>query len=110
MKARPIQFAAGITLALAACGGSAAATPGDNLPRPEDPVVLPTEAETAELIKNRRESELRSLKWDKDGWDDLWVMLQRVYDKDFKFDPKDKTKDTDGDGVSDVPPGDESLG
>lgn len=101
MKARPIQFAASITLALAACGGSAAGTPGDNLPRPEDPVALPTDAETAELIKNRRESELRSLKWDKDGWDDLWVMLQRVYDKDYKFDPKDKTKDTDGDGVSD---------
>ena len=28
-------------------------------------------------------------------------MLQRVYDKDYKFDPNDKTKDTDGDGVSD---------
>ncbi|RFC51102.1 MAG: Subtilase family protein [Verrucomicrobia bacterium] len=101
MKTSPYKTIASLTLAFAACGGSAAAAPGDHLPRPEDPVVLPTEAETAELIKNRRESELRLLQRDKDGWDDIWVMIQKAHDKDYKFDPNDKTKDTDGDGVSD---------
>jgi Subtilase family len=101
MKTKLIQFIASLALAFIACGGSAAAAPGDKLPKPEDPVVLPTEAETAELIKNRRDSELRMLKSDKDGWDDLWVMLQKSYDKDYKFDPKDNAKDTDEDGVTD---------
>jgi hypothetical protein len=41
------------------------------------------------------------LKRDKDGWDDIWVMIQKVHDKDYQFDPKDRTKDTDGDGISD---------
>ena len=101
MKHKLVQFVPSVTLALIACGGSAAAVPLEKLPRPEDPVVLPTEAETAELVKNRRESELRMLKWDKDGWDDFWVMLQKVYDKNYKFDPSNKTKDTDGDGITD---------
>ncbi len=88
-------------LALLACGGFAVAAPGDNLPKPEDPVVLPTDEEVAQQIKNIRDSELRMLKWDKDGWDDLWVMVQKSHDKNYQFDPTDKKKDTDGDGFSD---------
>jgi Subtilase family len=101
MKSKPIQFTASLTLAFIACGGYAAAAPGDKLPKPEDPVVLPSDTEVAQFVKNIRESELRSLKWDKDGWDDIWVMMQRAYNKDYKFDPDNKKKDTDGDGMTD---------
>ncbi len=86
---------------LLASGGFAAAAPDRILPKPEDPVVLPTDAEVAEHIKNVRESSLKMLKWDADGWDDLWVMIQRAHDKNYRFDPNDKRKDTDGDGFSD---------
>jgi subtilisin family serine protease len=64
-------------------------------------VVLPTDEEVAQHIKNVRESSLKILQWDEDGWDDLWIMLQRAHDKDYQFDPNDKAKDTDGDGFSD---------
>ena len=72
------------------------------MPKPEDPVVLPTDEETAKLIKNRREMQLRQLSWDKDGWDDLEIMLIQSKHKDYKFEPNNKTKDTDGDGKLDV--------
>ena len=101
MKISLHAIKASALLASLACGGSAAAAPGDHLPKPEDPVVLPTEEETATFIKNRHDSELKSLKWDKDGWDDIWVSLQKAYDKNYTFDPNDKAKDTDGDGISD---------
>ncbi len=101
MKTLLIQFVASLALAFIACGGYAAAAPGDHLPRPEDPVVLPTDAETAAYIKNMRESNLRLLKYDKDGWDDLEVMIWKSIDKNYKFEPDNKTKDTDGDGMSD---------
>jgi hypothetical protein len=101
MKTKPLLLLARTACALLACGGSTAATPGDNLPKPEDPVVLPTEEETARHLKNIRESNLRMLNWDKDGWDDLEVMLVKSKHKDYQFDPKNKTKDTDGDGMSD---------
>jgi hypothetical protein len=101
MKTKLIQYIASLTLAFIACGGSAAADPLDKLPKPEDPVVLLSDAEVAQFVKNIRDSGLNSLKWDKDGWDDLWVMLQRAYDKNYKFEPNAKNKDTDGDGMTD---------
>lgn len=101
MKSKPIQSIASLALAIAACGGSAAAAPGDHLPKPEDPVVLPSDEETAAYIMNVRESNLRLLKYDKDGWDDLEVMIWKLLDKNYKFEPDNKTKDTDGDGMSD---------
>jgi hypothetical protein len=101
MKSKPIQSVASLALAIDACGGSAAAAPGDHLPKPEDPVVLPSDEETAAYIKNVRESNLRLLKYDKDGWDDLEVMIWKSIDKNYKFEPDNKTKDTDGDGMSD---------
>jgi hypothetical protein len=33
-----------------------------SLPKPEDPVVVPTDEQIAELVKNMRESNLRMLK------------------------------------------------
>ena len=86
---------------LLACGGFAAAAPDRFFPRPEDPVVLPTDAEVAEQVRTIRESWLRILKWDADGWDDLWVMIQMSHDRNYQFNPNDRQKDTDGDGMSD---------
>ena len=68
---------------------------------PNDPVILPTDEEVTQIIKNIRESSLKMNQHDKDGWDDLWVMMQQGYDKNYKFDPTDRKKDTDGDGMSD---------
>ena len=64
-------------------------------------MVLPTDKEAAELVKNRRETSLLMLNWDKDGWDDLWVLIEQSRDKNYKFEPNNKKKDTDGDGMSD---------
>jgi hypothetical protein len=78
MKSKLLAIQASAALALLACGGSAAAappSPGSDLPRPEDPVILPTDEQVAQYIKNVRESELKMLKWDEDGWDDLEVKL-----------------------------------
>lgn len=75
--------------------------PGDNLPRPEDPVFLPSEEEVAQHMATRRAAWLQYLQHDPDGWDDLWVLIQQSYDKNYQFDPKDKAKDTDGDGIAD---------
>ncbi|MDB6136793.1 MAG: PII-type proteinase [Verrucomicrobiales bacterium] len=72
-----------------------------HLPKPEDPVVLPTDAEMEAYIKNMRESKLQLLQRDPDGWDDLEVSIWKSRDQNYKFDPNDKTKDTDGDGMSD---------
>lgn len=75
--------------------------PAEALAKPDEAVVLPTDEEIAKQIANIRESSLQLLARDSDGWDDLWVMLQTAYDKNYKFDPTDKKKDTDGDGMSD---------
>ena len=101
MKNKPLKSLRRTACAIIASSGFAAAAPDHGLPLPEDPVVLPTEEETAQFIRNIRESELKQLKWDADGWDDIWVMVQKSHDKNYKFDPNDKTKDTDGDGMSD---------
>ena len=98
----PRQFIRWLTACiLIGCGGFAAAAPDRIFPKPEDPVVLPTEAEIAEQIRNIREAWLRVLKWDADGWDDLWVMIQMSHDRNYQFDPNDRQKDTDGDGMGD---------
>jgi hypothetical protein len=95
------RIAYAVLFSLCACGAQAQVIPLDELPKPEDPVVLPTAEETARTVANIRETSLMLLKWDADGWDDLWVMIQKSRDKDYKFDPNDKRKDTDGDGYSD---------
>jgi len=68
MKTKLIQFTASLLLAVIACGGSAAAMPEGRLPnpedymeRPEDPVILPTDEETAQMIKDIRGSNIRML-------------------------------------------------
>ncbi len=101
MNSKPSKSILRTVCALLASGGFATAAPERILPKPEDPVILPTDAEVAEYIKNVRESELKYLKWDADGWDDLWVMIQKSHDKNYQFDPDNKQKDTDGDGFSD---------
>jgi hypothetical protein len=90
-----------ILFSVCACGAYAQIIPLEELPKPEDPVVLPTAEEIATQIANTREGSLKILKWDADGWDDLWVMSQKAHDRDYHFDPNDKRKDTDGDGYSD---------
>lgn len=90
-----------LIFALLVGGGICPAEPERELPKPEDPVVLPTDEEVAQSINKLRQSTLERLKHDEDGWDDLWVMLQKAYDPDYQFDPNDKFKDTDSDGVSD---------
>lgn len=72
-----------------------------NFPKAEDPVVLPTDEETAKILKNIRESSLLMLNGDKDGWDDFWVLIEQSRDKNYKFEPNNKAKDTDGDAMSD---------
>ena len=98
MKTKPSTFLARTACVLLACGGSAAA---QHIPDPNDPVILPTDAEVEQFVKNIRESNLRLLARDPDGWDDLDVMIWKSYDKNYKFEPGNKTKDTDGDGMSD---------
>ena len=71
------------------------------LPAPEDPVDLPTDEEVARHVAERRAAWLKYLQHDPDGWDDLWVLIQKSYDRNYQFDPGDKTKDTDRDGFSD---------
>ena len=75
--------------------------PAEALAKPEDKVVLPTDEEIAKQVAMIRESSLQLVARDPDGWDDLWVMIQRAYDKNYNFDPADRKKDTDGDGMSD---------
>lgn len=75
--------------------------PAQALPKPGDSVVLLTDEEVALQVAQIRESSLSYVKHDPDGWDDLWVLLQNSYDKNYQFDPSNKTKDTDGDGMSD---------
>lgn len=87
--------------ALIASGGFAAAEPESKLPRPEDPVVLPTDEEVARKTRSIRESSLRLLEHDADGWDDLWVLLQKAHNREYRFDPNNQGNDTDGDGMSD---------
>lgn len=70
------------------------------LPLPEDPVTLPSEQEVARHIATVREATLKSLQHDEDGWDDLWLMVQRAHAKDYTP-PKSRVADTDGDGFSD---------
>ena len=89
------------TAALATALAAYAACAQQPLLAPDDPVTLPTDAEVAQIIKNIRQSSLASLKYDSDGWDDLWAMIQKSHDKNYNFDPADRKKDTDGDGMSD---------
>jgi Subtilase family len=106
-KPAPMKIFRFFVLAIAATCSLEAQTQEDfdtaiaHFPKPEDPVVLPTDEEMAQAIKKSRENSLRMLEWDEDGWDDLWVHLQKARHKDYQFDPKDKAKDTDGDGLSD---------
>ena len=73
-----------------------------SLPRPEDPVVLPTDEEVARMTAERRAAWLQYLKHDPDGWDDLWVHCQSAGGRgEYQFNPGDEKKDTDGDGISD---------
>ena len=69
--------------------------------RPEDPVVLPTDDQVNLSIKRSRENHLKMLAGDDDGWDNLWVTMQKRRYKNYTFDPKDRSKDSDKDGVSD---------
>ena len=75
--------------------------PADQLPKPEDPVVLPSDAEVARHVANIRASMIKNLARDPDGWSDIDMMIVKAKHKDYQFDPKNKTKDTDGDGMSD---------
>ncbi len=96
---RPLESL--LVCALAAGIGLASAKPERVLPQPEDPVILPTDEETAEANRKVRESTLRSLRDDDDGWDDLWVFLQKTRYPDYQFDPNNLEKDTDSDGMTD---------
>jgi hypothetical protein len=80
---------------------ASAAEAVSRLPKPEDPVLLPSDDEIARWVRNVRESSLKMLSYDEDGWDDLWVMMEQSINKDYHFDPEDNQKDSDGDGMSD---------
>lgn len=72
-----------------------------HFPRPGDPVVLPTDEQVAQTLKSSRDNHALMLEHDADGWDDWWVKTQQRREKDYKFEPGNKTKDTDGDGLPD---------
>ncbi len=72
-----------------------------HLPKPEDPVVLPSDDEVAAYNAAVRQSTLDQLRIDGDGIDDLWLTLQRAQDPNYALAPGDTTTDSDGDGVSD---------